>query len=525
MPRRFETPDRLSAVPESDAAAGFGGATPKADGAAAAHARGAAAGELAHPAYPSADIDRTARRVREASAGCRLVSGAPVAAVAPGSPADDAGFTPGCLVCAVNGQPVRDLIDWRWLAADDVITVSYLDTDGDSGEVELERDWDEPWGFEFDGLVFDDVQQCRNACTFCFMHQLPQGMRPSLTLRDDDFRLSFLVGTFVTLTNITPADEERIVAQSISPLHVSLQASDPDLRRRLIGKHAQHGIEALDRLLDAGIEFHAQIVLVPGVNDGDQLRKTLTWAYARPGILDVGIVPLGYTRFQERFDRSYNDADAAQALLAVIEPCQKRALAERGTPWVFAADEFYSNAHPEDLLDHLPPAEWYGTYELFEDGIGIVRSTVDDWEQAERAGAVASCARALREANAVAVVAVGCAQREFLTPLVERSGICDVFEPLYVENEFFGGNVDVTGLLVGEDVARELRRDHMARPRGEHVLYLVMSVCFNDDDVMLDDMRREDVETAAGVAVHVVSCSPLEYFPQIEALVRAGRFA
>lgn len=486
---------------------------------------GAASGKQAHPTYPSADIDRTARGARTAAGGCPVAAGAPVAKVAPGSPADDAGFTPGCFICAVNGEPIRDLIDWRWLSADDAITVSYVDADGDAGEVELERDWDEPWGFEFDGLVFDDVQQCRNACTFCFMHQLPQGMRPSLTLRDDDFRLSFLVGTFVTLTNITPADEERIVAQSISPLHVSLQASDPDLRRRLIGKHAQHGIEVLDRLLAAGIEFHAQIVLVPGVNDGDQLKTTLGWAYERPGIMDIGIVPLGYTRFQERFDHSYNDADAARALLAVIEPYQKRALSERGTPWVFAADEFYSNAHPDDLLSYLPPAEWYGAYELFEDGIGIVRSTVDDWERAEQAGAISSCAEALRAQGAIAVVAVGCAQREFLTPLVERSRIGDVFSPLYVENDFFGGNVDVTGLLVGADVARALRRDRAARPQGQRVLYLVMSVCFNDDEVMLDDMRIEDVETAAGVAVHVVSCSPFEYFPQIEALARAGHFA
>ena len=145
--------------------------------------------------------------------------------------------------------------------------------------------------------MFDGVKQCRNACTFCFMRMLPRGLRPSLYLRDDDFRLSFLVGTFVTLTNMTPEDEARIIEQRISPLRVSLQVIDPVRRRRMLGKHAQHGVEVLERLLDAGILFHAQSVLVPDENDGDALRETLEWAYGPPGILGVGIVPLGYTRF------------------------------------------------------------------------------------------------------------------------------------------------------------------------------------------------------------------------------------
>ena len=500
--------------------------------------------------YPNNDIERAAQ------AGAGMLPRARIAAVAPGSPADDAGFEAGCFVTAVDGQPVRDIIDWRWLASEDVMSVSYIDLDGDEGEVELEREWGEDWGFEFEGLVFDSVRQCRNACTFCFMHQLPRGMRPSLSLRDDDFRLSFLVGTFVTLTNITPDDETRIIGQHLSPLRVSLQVSDGDVRRRMIGKHAAHGLEVLDRLLEAGIEFHAQVVLVPGANDGDVLVRTLEWAYARPGILNVGIVPLGYTCHQSRFDHSFNEPADARAVLDLIAPFQQRAERERGSAWVFAADEFYSNAWGDALLDHLPPTEHYGDFSLFEDGIGIIRSTVDDWQEAELDGTIARAADALREQGVVARMVAGYAQKEFLTPLVDRSGIADVFQPLYVANDFFGGNVDVTGLLVGRDMANAIKQAAgtavVSPGESPHVsarlasaclyedsgkvpaeslagtcvlsgerrdgLYLIPKVVFNDDGVTLDDMTLEDMEKAAGQKLHMVSCSPKEYFEEIAAL-------
>ena len=325
--------------------------------------------------YPNDDIAR--------ASASDTVQGARIAAVEPNTPAYDAGFEAGYIVTSVDGAPVRDIIDWRWLADGESAAIGYIDLDGDAGEVELWREPGQEWGFEFEGLVFDGVRQCRNACTFCFMRQLPAGMRPSLSLRDDDFRLSFLAGTFVTLTNLTPEEEARIIEQRISPLRVSLQASNPNVRARLIGKHARHGLDALDRLLAAGIEFHAQIVLVPGENDGDALVETLQWAYERPGILGIGIVPLGYTRHQTVFDRSFNGKAAAQGVLDLIEPFQTRALAERGEPWVHAADEFYRNAYRDNLLECLPPAGFYGDFAMFEDGIGIIRSTVDDWREAD----------------------------------------------------------------------------------------------------------------------------------------------
>lgn len=469
--------------------------------------------------YPPQDVAKQAaqpagRRKRRAPEPPKAV----IESVLPESPADDAGFTPGCIITSVDGQPVRDMIDWRWLTADDVITLGYIDTDGDSGEVELERYEGEEWGFEFSGVVFDGVKLCRNACIFCFMRQLPDDMRPSLTLRDDDFRLSFLSGTFVTFTNLSAEDEARIIEQHISPLRVSLHASNPEVRRRIIGRHAQHGIDVMDRLLAAGIEFHAQIVLMPDENDGDALRETLDWAYARPGILDICIVPLGFTKHQTCFTKSFNDPVAARAAMDTIVPAQQRALAERGHLWAFAADEFYCNAYGDELLENLPPTEHYGDFGMFEDGVGIIRSFVDDWEAAEAAGLDAQAAQALQQAGMRVRYIAGMATPHFFRPLFSRGPLAGVVEPLFVENRFFGGNVDVTGLLCSCDIAEAIRADAAEHPGWT---YVVPKVIFNDDGVTLDDATLEDMGKAAGAPVSVVSCNATGFLPELVELARA----
>lgn len=469
-------------------------------------------------AYPSKDIDRAAAH----GAGAKDARPrALVVAVTPESPADDAGFEPGCFITAVDNQPLRDIIDWRWQAADDVIVLDYVDLDGEAGEVELEREPGEDWGFAFEGVVFDGVKQCRNACTFCFMRQLPEHMRPALTLRDDDFRLSFLSGTFVTFTNLTSDDEARIVRQRISPLRMSLHAADAQTRRKMIGCHAQHGIDALERLLAAGINVHAQIVLVPGQNDGAVLENTLNWAYERPGIINIGIVPLGYTKHQQVFDHSYNAGGAARGVLDVVGPYQRRALSERGTSWVFAADEFYRNAYGPRLLDYLPPAFSYGDFELFEDGIGIVRSHVDDWIAAEASGLVAQAAAVLAQSDVRLRFIAGEAMRDHFTSLVARSALAGILEPLYVKNVFFGGNVDVTGLLCGCDIVKAVKEayDGAQGVEESRVTFVIPRVVFNDDAVTLDDMSLEDMEKATGAPLAVVSCTTSDFLREIVTLV------
>ena len=290
----------------------------------------------------------------------------------------------------------------------------------------------------------------------------------------------------------------------------------------MIGRHAQHGIDALERLLAAGIEFHAQIVLVPDQNDGDVLAGTLEWAYARPGILDVCIVPLGFTKHQSSFDRSFDSPEAACGVIDLVAPFQRRALAERGSMWAFPADEFYARAFGPALLDNLPPAESYGDFGMFEDGVGIIRSFADDWRAAEEAGVVERAARVLRETGARVRYVAGEATRHFLGPLVAQSPLSGLFEPLFVKNEFFGGNVNVTGLLCGCDVADAVRAARFGEdPFGARALFVLPRVMFNDGMATLDDMSLEDMEKRAGVPLAVVSCNASEYL--LEIIDLAGR--
>ncbi len=451
------------------------------------------------------------------------------------SPAFDAGFEPGCKITGVDGMPIRDMIDWRWLTTDNEIEVSYIDLDGEAGSVVLVREPEEDWGFTFDEAVFDGVRTCRNACTFCFMRQLPEAMRSTLTLRDDDYRLSFLEGTFSTLTNVGDADIARIVEQHISPLRLSLHAIDANVRRSLIGKHEHAGIEALQKLLDFGIEFDAQIVLVPEVNDGKVLDETLAWAYERPGIRNIGIVPLGFTKYQDDFSKSFDDSNDAMRILKQVQPYQRQAFEERGIPWVYPADEFYCNAYGDEVIDNIPDDNFYGDFSMFEDGIGIVRSAIDSWEEACASGVTARLASALDAANMRIFYICGESMSHYGNQVVERCGLAGKFEFAFAKNRFFGGNVNVTGLLCGCDLAFAIKElveglqedsaDKMSSTK--QTIIAIPDIVFNVDGVTLDDWTLEDIKAhvsedfgnASGkdspIRLLVASSNPLNYAKQL----------
>ena len=410
----------------------------------------------------------------------------------------------------INNEPIRDVIDWQWNSDSDCISVSYIDTENDQGEVILEREVGQPWGFQFDGLVFDGPKSCRNSCTFCFINQMPGNVRKTLVFKDDDFRLSFLEGNFITLTNISPEDEKRIIAQKIAPLRVSLHAITPPIRKRLMGKNEGHGMDVLGRLMAAGITFHAQIVLVPNENDGEELIKTLEWAYDHPAILNIGIVPLGFTKYQNTFSRSFDDPKDAQKVLSDIKPMQSRALLEKGHSWVYAADEFYCNAYPETLLKKIPSAKYYGDFELFDDGIGNVRTTIDSWN--ESAKLIEQLSAFLGTEKKILLV-VGVAQKAFIEPLIEGSDLKGKLLPFFVANSYYGGNVDVTGLLCGCDITQSINEAFLA---GWHFDGAVVpKVIFNSDGFTLDDLRLEDMQKTSMVPLDVVSCNPSQYLKEI----------
>lgn len=420
-----------------------------------------------------------------------VAPGGLVASVEAGAPAERAGFRVGDIVLVVDGQPVRDVIDWQWLTTEESFTVEVESPTG-RRLLRVVRDWDEPVGLAFAHPLFDGVRECDNACLFCFVSQLPAGLRPALYVRDDDVRLSFLAGTFVTLTNLSDADVARVVEQRLSPLHVSLHAVDPDVRSRLVCPTVEDAaLERFDELDRAGIELHVQIVLVPGVNDGEVLERTLSWLAERASVESVGVVPLGYTAHQTRFAASFGDPAAAGAVLDALEPWRARMGTEHGVRWVHAADELYLAAGRP-----VPAADEYDGFPQYENGIGLVRAFTDEWREAIERSAVDLC-RAPLEVTLVTGELFAPVLRD-LAPLAARHGL--TLDVLGVANGFFGGNVSVAGLLTAADIVAAVRTNDATGP------YLVPDIVFNDDALTLDGMSDRELVAATGKDTRVVSC-------------------
>ena len=420
-------------------------------------------------------------------------AGACIASVEPGSPAARAGLEPGMVVCSVDGEPLNDILDWYWLAdslevelevgqegrglvpqfaqeqtgAPSPVPPAPLPAPTQSNDIFMIREAGEPWGLAFSEVIFDGLRTCVNNCSFCFMRMLPKGMRPSLYVRDDDYRLSFLHGNFITLTNLSDEDVERITMMQLSPLYVSLHAVDPGVRTQMMGGNHARGLAVLEQLLQAGIEFKAQIVLMPNVNDGAVLDETLAWIARRPGIVATGIVPYGYTKFA-KIQQGYDSAESAREVIGQLE---------HAAPQVQLADEFYLKAWPGEVLGHLPPAEYYDGYPLLADGIGMVRSWIDG---AENDALLASLAE-----NENQLLATG---EAFAAVLLElRPELSSKILP--IKNDFFGGNVDVAGLVTAEDIINQTMNSKAKK-------LIISSEIFNDDGLTLDDKTASDIAEA-----------------------------
>lgn len=429
--------------------------------------------------------------------------GALVLSVAPDSPAYEAGIEPGMRVHTVNGTPLTDMIDWLWEASDAECDLEMFDPrDGSLQVATLERFPGEEWGIEFDGAVFDGMRTCVNACTFCFMRMLPKDMRGTLYIRDDDYRLSFLQGNFVTLTNVSDDDVDRIITHRLSPMNVSLHAVSPDVRRRLMGRNAGRGIEVLERLIDADIEIHAQIVLVPGENDGEELERTLTWCAERPQVTSLGIVPLGYTRFQTRFTSSYSDDPAsARAVIEQVRPFQEEARKRSGRTVFQLADEFYLDADVD-----VPTAGSYDGYPQYYDGIGMIRSYLDETAEvlSRSSDELASIRELLERDSLELVVLSGAAAARTIANFVSSPQLGGRVVSIY--NEYFGGNVDVTGLMCACDILQQLPEELT------QVMLIVPDVIFNADGMTLDGYHRSClIETLESRGAKVVVSSTMPH--------------
>ncbi|PLX84718.1 MAG: DUF512 domain-containing protein [Desulfuromonas sp.] len=426
-----------------------------------------------------------------------------ILSVDPGSIGAELDLEPGDCLLSINGEVVRDLLDFQLQLSEEELLLEVRKKEGELWDIELEKDAGAPMGLHFE---HPEPKQCGNNCIFCFVHQLPSGMRSTLYVKDEDFRFSFLYGSYITLTNLDEADIQRIIDQHLSPLYVSVHATNDQLRSRLLGVEGPPILDLLRRLTAAGIEVHTQIVLCPGLNDGEELERTVEDLQAlHPGVISLAVVPLGLTGYRQRLPTLESvSPEIARSVLEVLERYQEQLLDRCGTRFVFAADEFYLKAGID-----FPPIEAYEDLGQLENGVGMVPLFRSD-----AAEALAE-ARSLESPEFSTITGESSLQEleKFCVALSKKTGVIIHLHP--VRNEFFGGQVTVTGLLTGRDVAAQLRD----KPLGE--VLLVPDVMLKDgEDVFLDDLSLNDLEAELGVRVEKVESSP---WGLLEALERHAR--
>lgn len=411
-----------------------------------------------------------------------------------GSVAKDLGLLPGDRVLRVNDKEPGDILDWRLAESAEELLLLVKHRDGSLTEYEIEKDYHEQLGLQFDPPTLDKVRSCRNRCLFCFVDQLPAGMRRSLYLKDDDYRLSFCSGSFVTLTNLSENDLERICRLHLSPLYVSVHATEPGLRSRLIGnRRAGEIMRVLSRLAQAGIRLHAQVVLCPGLNDGAALERTINDLYSLyPAVQSVAVVPVGLTAHRDGlYPLRPCRKEEAGAVLEQVRLAAGQALQEQGTRFVFAADEFYKLAGLS-----LPEDEEYEGYPQLENGVGLVRLLLNEWE------AVQDRLPRYMPVSQPATIVTGLAAAGVMESIAARLNEIDglTVRQVPVENRFFGGHVSVTGLLTAGDLQAAFSRE---RPQG--VLYLPRVMLKDGTDLFLDGQTLDDLSASLKTAVRAVN--------------------
>ncbi|HEX9384213.1 MAG TPA: DUF512 domain-containing protein [Gemmatimonadaceae bacterium] len=389
--------------------------------------------------------------------------------------AEELGIQPGTELLTVNGRPVADFLDWEFLTADEELVIEARQPDGEEVIYELERLDGEPLGIS---LQPPSVRRCANKCEFCFIEGLPPGLRKPLYIRDDDYRLSFAYGNFATLSNVKERDIERILEYRLSPLYVSVHATNHEARKILLNNQRVPDIKAqLSRLTQGGIQFHAQMVIVPGLNDEEVLEESLTdlWNMG-DAVLSAAVVPVGLTQFSHLYTGKGMDRDTARTILIQVERWGERANRERGQTWVFGSDELYMLAERE-----LPGAEHYGEFAQIENGVGSVTSL--------RMRVSQGLGRVVRRDGQRIGVVTGLAMAPVMEPLLEhlREASGADFKLIVAQNSLFGPTITTAGLLVGKDIMTALSDRH------DLDIALIPAETINEDGIFLDDYTLEAV--------------------------------
>ena len=393
------------------------------------------------------------------------------------------GIQPGTELLTVNGRPLADFLDWEFLTADEELAIEARQPDGEQVIYELERLDGEPLGISLEPPT---VRRCANRCEFCFIEGLPTGLRKNLYVRDDDYRLSFTYGNFATLSNVKERDIARILEYRLSPLYVSVHATNWEARKVLLNNpRVPNIVDQLTRLADGGIQFHCQMVVVPGLNDGAVLEESLSdlWNLG-DAVLSAAVVPVGITQFSHLYTGRPMDAEAAGVLLEQVGRWSARGRAERGENWVYGSDELYLLANRD-----LPGPEHYGDFAQIENGIGAVASL----RQRVIAGLSTLPRMDGRRIGVVTGKGMAALMPELLDALRGATGA--EFELIVAENSLFGPTITTAGLLVGADVQRVLSDRH------DLSLALIPAETINEDGVFLDDVDFETLRASLPIPV------------------------
>lgn len=417
---------------------------------------------------------------------------AQVKAVIPDSDAFYAGIVPGDIIEKINGHVPEDELDLRFYALEDTVTLTVLKQDGTREIITLEEPEAPDLGIEFESALFGSAKRCSNQCIFCFIDQLPPGMRDTLYFKDDDARLSFLTGNYITLTNLRDRDVDKIIRMHLSPINISVHTTDPSLRCRMLkNRHAGRALRHMERLYDAGIHMNGQIVLVPDVNDGAALEKTISdLARLSPYMQSVSVVPVGITKYRDGLSKldAFTKQTAGE-VLELVSKWQNRLLSEIGTRFIYAADEFYLMAEVP-----VPSEEEYEGYAQIENGVGLLRSLEEEF----------MCA--LEENPSFTPRNVSVITGTAAYPLLDKlsrlamekcPGLSVTVHA--VKNQFFGEKITVAGLVTGQDIARALKGIALGK-----AAYIPTSMLRHGTDTFLDDMTVPELAHALSTPIFAV---------------------
>lgn len=420
-----------------------------------------------------------------------------ITSVIPDSIAEEVGIEENDILLSVNGEKIVDIIDYRFLTNDEEIVLEIQKPNGEIWDYEIEKDYGEELGLEFGGGIMDKAKRCSNKCIFCFIDQNPKGMRESLYFKDDDSRLSFLQGNFVTLTNMKDEDIDRIIRYRISPINISVHTTNPELRVKMLGNRFAGSVyERIKRLADAGIEMHCQIVLIPEINNGEELKRTIDELYGLyPSVANIAVVPIGITKYREGLVqvKTFTKESARKELEMVME-LQKKFMEEINDPFVRFSDEFYLVSGID-----VPEEDFYNGYEQIEDGIGMIRCFRE---------AINNTAQDLNK-NIKGTFSIPTGQLAFDEVSNGMKKLMKVNPNIKIDtykiiNHFFGETITVAGLLTGTDIIDQLKgkinSEYLIMPNNMFRKGYELGPA---EYIMLDDTKIEDIERELGVKVLV----------------------